>query len=225
MPLRAFAVVVLLSVLAPRASAQAGGSELSYGIQPGDQITTAFYTAGGELLASVQGDRIVDRDGNVYFPYVGTVRVQGLDAVQIRELLIQKFEPFYNDPVITVNVRLSVNVTGVVASPGHFLLDPTSTIVDALATAGGAAGEVSVGNNIAGNPSEVRLIRDGQTMVLDLRPENVDRTALEMRVQSGDWIHVPPLPRSRWRDEIQFWGSLISLFTSIVAAVIVVSGN
>ncbi len=128
----------------------------------------------------------------------------------------------YTDPVITVNVELGVNITGIVGSPGHYLLDPTATIVDALATAGGAGGEVAVSNTVAGNPSAVRLVRDGQTIILDLRPETADPRVLAMRIQSGDWIHVPPRPRSRFRDEIQFWGSLVSLFTSMVAAVVLI---
>jgi protein involved in polysaccharide export with SLBB domain len=218
MPLRAqTALFLLLLALAVPAGAQTPSTGAGYGIKPGDQIVTDFFTAGGERLQSVQGERIVDRDGNVYFPYVGTVHVEGLDAGGIRDLLIRKFQPFYNDPVITVNVQLRVNVTGVVPAPGHYLLDPTSTIVDALATAGGAGGEIAINNNVAGDPSEVRLIRtDGETMLLDLRPDNADPDVLGMLIQSGDWIHVPPLGRSRWRDDIQFWGSVLTLLTSVV---------
>jgi protein involved in polysaccharide export with SLBB domain len=225
MPFRLGAAALAFVLTAAPALAQARPGEASYGVQPGDQIITDFYTAGGEPLGSVQGERLVDRDGNVYFPYVGTVNVEGLDAPRIRDLLIQKFEPFYNDPVITVNVELSVNITGVVGSPGHYLLDPASTIVDALATAGGAGGEVAIGNNVAGNASQVRLIRNGVTTVLDLRPENAAPEVLAMLIQSGDWIHVPPLPRSAWRDQIQFWGSALSLLTSVVAAIVLISGN
>src|SRR5688572_12881025 len=195
------------------------------GLRPGDQITTGVYTAGGEALASVQGDRLVDREGNVFFPYVGTVRVEGLDAAEIRALLLREFEPFYKDPVITVNVKLKVNITGVVGAPGHYFLDPTTTVVDALSTAGGMGSEVTISGNAAANAANVRLVRDGQTMILDLRPEIADPTAINMRVQSGDWIHVPPQQRSRFRDDIQFWGSVISLFTSTVAAIFIISGR
>src|SRR5688572_27134776 len=142
---RILAMVALGLCIPARARAQAA----DYGVQPGDEVETNFYTAGGEQLASVQGSRLVDREGNVFFPYIGTVRVQGLDAGEIRSLLLQKFEPFYKDPVITANVRLRVNITGVVGAPGHYLLDPTSTIVDALATAGGAGSDVTVANTAA----------------------------------------------------------------------------
>ena len=205
--------------------AQARAQAEDYGLRPGDQITTDFYTAGGEALASVQGDRLVDREGNVFFPYVGTVHVEGLDAEQIRALLLREFEPFYNDPVITVNVKLKVNITGVVGAPGHYFLDPTTTIIDALSTAGGVGAEVSISNSAAANVEHVRLVRDGETIILDLRPEIADPVVMQMSVQSGDWIHVPPQQRSRFRDDIQFWGSVVSLFTSTAAAIFILSGR
>src|SRR5262245_27446373 len=129
-------LVVAAALLAPSLVAQTDGSA-EYGVRPGDQVETTFYTAGGELLGSVQGNRLVDRDGNLFFPYVGTVHVEGLDAADIRALLLQKFEPFYKDPVVTVNVKLKVNITGVVGAPGHYLFDPTTTVIDAVSQAGG----------------------------------------------------------------------------------------
>ena len=159
----------------------------------------------------------MDRQGDVFSPYVGTVHVEGLDAEEIRVLLTERFEPFYNDPVITVNVELRVNVTGVVGAPGHYLLDPTSTIVDALAIAGGAGADVTFANNVAADVAGVRLVRDGSSYVLDLRPETTGMEAFEIRIQSGDWIHVPAQRRSRVRDDIQFWVGVLSLLTSVAA--------
>lgn len=220
--LAAAALLTLVPLLAPPVSAQE-----PTGVQPGDQITTDFYTAGGQQIQAIEGTRLVDRDGNIFLPFVGTVRVAGLDAERIRTLLEQKYTPFYADPVVSVQVLLRVNVTGVVRAPGHYFLDPTTTIVDALSSAGGAGSELLESANTGGaaNVSEIRLVRAGKTIVLDLRPESVTPETLEMRIQSGDWIHVPPRPRSRVRDDIQFWGSLISVVTSVVAAVVIIKGN
>ena len=192
-------------------------------MRPGDQLVTEFYTASGDEIVSVGGTRLVDRDGNVFFPYAGTVRVDGLDAQQIRSLLIQRFQPFYNDPVISVNVLLRVNITGMVNVGGHYFLDPTTTILDALSAAGGYMAEVAIATNAAADASGVRLVRDGRVIVLDLRPESTDQTVLEMSIQSGDWIHVPAQQRSRLRDEMVFWGGVLSLFSSVVAVVILIA--
>ena len=82
--------------------------------------------------------------------------------------------------------------------------------------------EVSVATNAAADASGVRLVREGRAIVLDLRPESADQTVLEMSIQSGDWIHVPAQQRSRLRDEMQFWGGVLSLFTSVVAVVVLI---
>ena len=193
-------------------------------MKPGDQVTTDFYTASGLELGSVKGTRIVDRDGNIYFPYIGTVKVLGLDAEKIRALLVQRFQPFYTDPVVTVNVQLRVNITGVVGAPGHYFLDPTATIMDALANAGGIGSEVGVGGSgIAANSSAVRLVRDGKTIILNLRAEGADPTDVEMRIQSGDWIHVPPVALSRVRDNIAFITGVLALASSVLGTVLLIT--
>ncbi len=179
----AAAVAVLCLCTSARLGAQVP-QPTGYGVHPGDQITTDFYTAGGEALASVRGDRLVDREGNVFFPYVGTVHVEGLDVEGIRSLLLQKFDPFYNDPVITANVKLKVNITGMVGRPGHYFLDPTATIVEALSNAGGVGSELGITNTgAAADVAHVRLVREGQTRTLDLRPEIADPVVLELRIQ------------------------------------------
>jgi protein involved in polysaccharide export with SLBB domain/LysM repeat protein len=197
--------------------------EVDYGVRPGDEIETSFYTALGEPLATAQGNRLVDREGNLFFPFVGSVRVEGMDASEIRTVLTERFAIYYRTPVITVNVKLKVNVTGIVTHPGQFLLDPTATVVDALAQAGGTGLEFTIANNAAADLEHVQLIRDGGTIFLDVRPQAVSPTTLSMHVQSGDWIHVPPRVRSRLRDDITFWGGLLSLVTSVAAAASIIS--
>lgn len=194
-----------------------------YGVRTGDEIETTFYTAGGAALASMEGTRLVDREGNLFLPLVGTVQVGGMDAARIRTELGERFASFYQEPVITVNVRLKVNVTGIVGQAGRYLLDPTATLIDALSEAGGAGLEFTISTNAAADLEHVQLIRDGQTTLLDLRPESVTPATLALRVQSGDWIHVPPKVRNRLRDDVTFWGGVLSLVTSAVAAVAVIA--
>ena len=125
---------------------------------------------------------------------------------------------------LTVNVKLQVNITGVVGSPGHYLFDPTTTVVDALAQAGGTGLEFTIANNAAADLEHARMVRDGETIFLDLRPESPDLSVIEMRIQSGDWIHVPPKERSRLRDDITFWSGVLSLVASVAAMVVLVGG-
>ena len=207
------------------ASPTLSGQE-QYSVQPGDQVQIEFFTGAGTRLAEVAGTRIVDMGGQIFLPYVGTVAVAGLDAAGIRDLLVEQYAGFYANPVVDVAVRLRVNVLGSVRNPGHFFVDPTSTVIDAIATAGGFTSELEfgVGRASASDPSQVRLVRGQDTQILDLRAESLQPDHFSILIQSGDWLYVPPRPGSRWRDEIIFWGSVASLMTSVVTLAILLGG-
>ncbi len=208
-----FAVLALVLMQAPL-SAQAQST--TYGLKAGDRITVEFYASSGVEVPEIAGERTIARDGSVYMPLIGRLDVTGLDATAIREALESRYEPFYSDAVIDVVAELRLSVTGAVRSPGNFFVDPTSTLVDVLAMAGGASAELSVSNiNIPSDPSQVRLVRNGETQILDMRADFIDPSVATMRVESGDWLYVPPRERSRIRDEITFWGSIIGFITSI----------
>ncbi len=212
---RALALAAL--VLLGSGSAAAQRVE-SYALSSGDRVTIHIYTAAGAKVDVVSGQHIVDREGNIFLPYVGSLHVAGLDETGLRELLVRRYSTFYSDPVVDVEVALHVTVTGAVGRPGEYFLDPTATIIDALANAGGMASQYAVASNqLASNPGAVRLVRQGKTIILDLRPQQVADSVLNMRVKSGDWIDVPVRGTSRVRDDVQFWGSILSFLTSIFA--------
>jgi len=206
------------------ASPTLSGQE-QYSVQPGDQVQIEFFTAAGAQLAEVAGTRIVDMGGQIFLPYVGTVSVAGLDAAGIRNLLVEHYAGFYADPVVDVAVLLRVNILGSVRNPGHFFIHHTSTVIDAIATAGGFTSELEYGGGgSASDPSQVRLVRGPDTRILDLRAGSLQPDHFNILIQSGDWLYVPPRPRSRWRDEIIFWGSVASLMTSVVTLAILIGG-
>jgi len=204
--------LLALGVAAP-ASAQ---DDISYGVKPGDQLTISFYTSAGEEITEIAGDRTIARDGNIFLPFLGTVEVEGMDAPGIRQLLVRRYAPYFENPVIDVEARLRVSVTGAVGQAGNFFVDPTTTLVDLLAQAGGAL-ELAVNTDrIVSDASQVRLVRAGETQIVDMRPDALDPTTAMRRVESGDWLYVPFAQRSRLREEISFWGSVVGLITSIV---------
>ena len=195
----------------------------AYVIRPGDKVTVEVFTAAGERVAVVEGERIVDRVGDVYLPYVGTVNVTGMEHNSIRELLVDEYSRFYSDPVVNVQVLLRVSVTGAVPSPGRYYLDPTTTLLDALSEAGGANTEYAVvGSQIPGDPREVRLVRDTERMTLNMHPTEITDEVIAMRIRSGDWLHVPPEDRTAVRDQILFWGSLISFASGVISLALLI---
>ena len=215
-------LTALLTLFAVPSSTSA--QDQDYVLRPGDKVTISVFTAGGEQVSVVTGERILDRVGDMFLPYVGTIHAAGLDQTTLRELLVTRFETFYSQPVINVKVELRVNVTGTVGRPGQYYLDPTATIIDALSAAGGPGSEVSnTGYGVASDPGHVRLVRDGETYIFSIRPDEITAETLMLRVRSSDWIHVPARTRSRVRDEITFWGSVLSLITGAVSLGILIA--
>ena len=196
------------------------------GVQPGDQVIIAFYTAAGVELLEVSGERTVDPSGELFLPFLGTVRVIGMETADIRKLLEERYGAIYADPVVEVVVNVHVNITGAVRTAGHFFVPPSATLVDALSLAGGVTAEVdvSIGGG-ASDPSQVRLVRDGVATVIDMRPLSIRPQILELQVQSGDWLYVPRAQRSRTRETITFWGSLFSTALTLVTLIVLIGGN
>ena len=199
----------------------------AYTLRSGDRIQIDLYTSAGVEVAVVRGERYLDVNGEVFLPYIGTVNVLGLDQSALRLELTERYTPFFSDPILDVQVDLRVSVTGSVRLAGGYYLPPTSTILDAIAEAGGMSPELTAPGlqNLPANQSAVRLVRDGVTHILNLRPDEAVDSILRLPIQSGDWIHVPNLARSRVRDELQFWGGVLSFVANVVAVVLLVGNN
>lgn len=207
------------------ALAPGGGSaqeDSGYSIRPGDRVTVEVFSSAGQRIDVVAGERVVDRTGQIHLPYVGAIRVQGLDENALRGVLVTAYGGFYPEPVVNVKVELRVNITGAVPRPGQYYLNPTATIIDAMAQAGGTNPELSVTSQVyPSNPREIRLVRDGERYVLNLHPAEADPQTLALRIQSGDWIHVPTRAQSVIRDQVVLWGGVVSLLSGIATLILV----
>ena len=193
------------------------------GVQPGDQIVIAFYTAAGTELSEVSGERTVDGNGELFLPFLGTVPVLGLDAEEVRVLLRERYGTLYSDPVVEVVANVNVNITGAVLRPGRYFVSPTATLVDAVSVAGGISSEIDLGlMGGASDPSQVRLVRDGVATVIDMRPLEVRPQVLELVVQSGDWLHVPRATRSQRREDIVFFNSFLSMLLTAASLIVLI---
>jgi protein involved in polysaccharide export with SLBB domain len=220
---RAFVALALMVMAARPVAAQ---QESDYALRSGDKITITLYTGAGDEVPQVRGERIIDRTGDIFLPLIGPTLVAGSDQEGIRELVQSLYSEFYTGHVVQVKVELNVQVTGAVGDAGQFFVAPTTSIVGAINSAGGMTPELTAAGltNIPSDQTRVRLVRDGVTTILNLRPDDISAEDLRRPVQSGDWIHVPNQARSRVRDEIQFWGGILS-FVANLAAVMVLIGR
>lgn len=99
---------------------------------------------------------LVDNNGNIEFPVIGTIAVAGYSIINLKEVLKQKLSLYLKDPVINIRiVNFKVSVIGEVMKPGTVTSESQRiTIIDALAKAGDLT--------IYGKRDNVLIIRDFQ---------------------------------------------------------------
>ncbi|HYH01140.1 MAG TPA: polysaccharide biosynthesis/export family protein [Terriglobales bacterium] len=83
----------------------------------------------------------VRSDGKISLPLVGDIQASGRTTQQVQTELADRLREYIASPVVTVMVRevrsRSFNVLGEVMRPGTFPLQKSTTVVDAIALAGG----------------------------------------------------------------------------------------
>src|SRR5687768_2314117 len=98
-------------------------------VRPGDVLQVRF--AGQE---GVSGDYIIDNEGIVTIPGVGTVRLAGLTPRQATEALDREIRIRFSRPEWVGYFRIRVFVLGAgVANPGPLVVEPGTTFLQVLA--------------------------------------------------------------------------------------------
>ncbi|MCO4880897.1 polysaccharide biosynthesis/export family protein [Paraburkholderia caribensis] len=108
---------------------------------------------------------VIDQDGNLDFPYVGPIHVEGLKPEQVQRRLAVALTKVFVKPQVTVRVASfrakQIYVDGEVHTPGTLPLnDIPMTLYDAVNRAGGFAATA--------DQSRMVLVRDGHSYSLDL---------------------------------------------------------
>jgi polysaccharide export outer membrane protein len=83
----------------------------------------------------------VRSDGRISLPLVGEVQAAGRTPLQLQEEIANKLEKYITNPQVTVIVQEinseKFNILGQVAKPGAYSLTHETTVLDAIASAGG----------------------------------------------------------------------------------------
>jgi polysaccharide export outer membrane protein len=165
---------------------------------------------------------LVDYDGNIQFPVLGTLHIAGLTRTELTAMLTEKISEYVTDPI--VNVRLAnftVTILGEVRNPGTFTIqDERITVLEAL----GLADDLT----IFGKRKNVLLVRevDGRKKYakLDLTTVNVVNSPVYY-LQQNDVIYVEPnnakIRSSTYNQNNSVLLSAIGTLTTIIAVFIV----
>jgi polysaccharide export outer membrane protein len=131
-------VLVCLAMLVTAADAQ--------GLKPGDSLNIS-------VLQDPKLDRavVVDPNGEIAFPLAGHIRARGLTPQALEKILIAKLKDNYKDDHLDVTVGIAnspkdipeedlkpkIFITGEVIRPGSYVVRQQTTLMQAIALAGG----------------------------------------------------------------------------------------
>lgn len=140
-PWKSIVIAVLLAVCASSSYAQVvvrseGDPPNAYAIGIGDVIDISVWK-NPELSVTVP----VRPDGRVSVPLLGDVQAAGMTPRALTEDLARRFKEFVTAPSVSVVIKeihsRKVFVTGEVATPGAYDLQPRTKLMQVLAMAGG----------------------------------------------------------------------------------------
>ena len=168
---------------------------------------------------------LVDQNGDIDFPILGKIHVEGLTRMQVTELIKQKLmnEDLIKDPIVTVQfLNFKVSVMGEVARPGTFdISGDRITLLEALSMAGDLT--------IYGRRDRVAVIRekDGKRRILyhDLRSSDIFQSPCYY-LQQNDIVYVEPnkaktgQSRINSNNSVGVWLSAVSVLASITSLLV-----
>lgn len=171
---------------------------------------------------------LVDTDGNIDFPILGTIHAAGMTRKQlisyIKEQLIK--QDLIKDPIVTVQfLNYKVSVMGEVARPGSFTISSDRiTLLEALSMAGDLT--------IYGKRDRVAVIReeDGKRTILyhDLRSSDIFSSPCYY-LQQNDIVYVEPNKAKAGQSGINqnnsagVWLSAVSILASIASLIVTIT--
>ena len=168
---------------------------------------------------------LVDQNGDIDFPILGKIHVEGLTRMQVTELIKQKLmsEDLIKDPIVTVQfLNFKVSVMGEVTRPGTFdISGDRITLLEALSMAGDLT--------IYGRRDRVAVIRekDGKRRILyhDLRSSDIFQSPCYY-LQQNEIVYVEPnkaktgQSRINSNNSVGVWLSAVSVLASITSLMV-----
>lgn len=157
-------------------------------------VPTTFSSTSSSLYTTGQLQiYLVDNEGCIDFPIVGSLKVGGLTKSDCEQLILSKIKPYLNEnerPIVTVRMtNYKISVLGEVARPGMFTVSNEKiNILEALAQAGDLT--------IYGVRTNVKLIREDETgkkqiYTLNLNDANLVNSPYYY-LQQNDIVYVEP---------------------------------
>ena len=166
---------------------------------------------------------LVDNNGEIDFPVIGTLKVSGLTKNEAEDMIREKLKPYLKEePIVTVRmVNYKISVLGEVTRPGTFTISNEKVnVLEALAMAGDMT--------IYGIRDNVKLIReemDGKREIITLDLNNADIvTSPYYYLRQNDILYVVPNKTKAKNSDISssttIWFSVVSVLVSVASLLV-----
>jgi polysaccharide export outer membrane protein len=156
-----------------------------YVLGPGDEL---LLRAWGSVTFNVR--QTIDRDGNIYLPHFGELRVAGMKSSELNQALTARVGQEYRKFDLSVSLgqlrSIQVLVVGRARRPGSYTVSSLSTLVNVLFASGGPSA--------TGSMRDIQLRRSGKTVTtIDLYQLLADGDeSKDAPLLPGDVIYIPP---------------------------------
>ncbi|MCJ7646958.1 polysaccharide export protein [bacterium] len=188
-------IVLLVSALLLASTAPFfAGEKMSYTIGPADVLEISVWQH-PELDRTVT----VRPDGKISFSLIGDVDTTGLTPAELDEVVTQRLSQYVQNPEVTVIVTDiksgQIIVLGQVARSGAYPMGESSTVLEAIAEAGGyteraALGSVTITRKSEANNPKVIKVNLKKVIVEGDRNKNAI-------LEPGDVVYLPE-KKSAW---------------------------
>lgn len=136
-----------------------------------------------------QVDYIIDKDGNIDFPVIGSVKIVGLTPEETKDMLKERLKDYLRDPIINVRLKnFTITVLGEVNRPGTYPVNGEQiTVLEAI----GLANDLT----IKGMRNNVMVIRDFNGTKVYTRIDLTKKSAFNSPVYyltQNDVVYVEP---------------------------------
>lgn len=170
-----------------------------------------------------QVNYLVDKNGEIDFPVIGKVKIEGLSPSETRDLLREKLSDYLKDPIINIRIRnFTITVLGAVNRPGTYPINGEQiTIMEAL----GYAGDI----NIKGRKDNVMVIRDFDGTKVYNRINLNQKESLKSPVYyltQNDVVYVEPNKSGKTQSNLDQRASIIvSIISLVITSTVVLLRN
>lgn len=168
---------------------------------------------------------LVNNEGDIIMPVIGTVTVGGLTKNEAEALIRQKLKPYLKEePIVTVRMaNYKISVLGEVSRPGTFnISNEKVNVLEALAMAGDMT--------VYGVRTNVKLIREDATGKREIQMLDITRSDIIQSpyfyLKQNDILYVTPNETKAKNSDIgnstTLWFSATSILVSVASLLVTI---